>query len=159
MRRAANIDKQVYKAVLSVCKDLDDNPLGEGEQLNLMGYSYGSVVQAHAALALADKGIKVDNLVLVGSPISSDSELYKALLDNPNIGKVIRYDIPDDTLSDPDGVGDMLQGGWDGLSTDAPHFDLARPDDSSTSDIDEGAEADERIDDLAKYLKDRGLKE
>ena len=50
-----------------------------GEQLNLMGYSYGSVMQARVVLALADAGHIIDNVILVGSPIPSDSPLYKAL--------------------------------------------------------------------------------
>ena len=61
-----------------------------------MGYSYGSVLEAHVALALSQKGYKVDNLALVGSPISSNSDLYKAL---GKITHIIRVDIKDDKLS------------------------------------------------------------
>jgi RHS repeat-associated protein len=46
--------KIVDKAIGDISANLTANPLEEGEQLNLAGYSYGSVVQAHAALGLAD---------------------------------------------------------------------------------------------------------
>jgi RHS repeat-associated protein len=45
---------------------------GDGKgQLNLVGYSYGSLVASHVAMTHVKKGGVVDNLVLVGSPISS----------------------------------------------------------------------------------------
>lgn len=60
---------------------LKDNPLKEGEQLNFVGYSYGSVLQAQVALRLAESGQVIDNLVLVGSPISDKSDFfYRSLL-------------------------------------------------------------------------------
>jgi len=145
-RRIASTQKVVNKAVHKIMKDLVDNPLKEGETLDLMGYSYGSVAQAHIALALADRGVKVDNLILVASPISDDSPLFRALSTNKNIGAVIRKDIEGDLLSNPD-YGEFQAGGVQSLSDDAPHFDLARP----------GAEADTKIDGLAKDLKSKGV--
>lgn len=71
----------------------------EGGQRNLVGYSYGSVVAAQSALKLANDGIKVDNVALIGSPINSDSALYESLLNHPNIGNVTRVDIPNDPFS------------------------------------------------------------
>lgn len=71
----------------------------EGGQRNLIGYSMGSVMMAQTALIIAGKGIKVDNLILIGSPISSDSSLYKSLTNNINIGNVTRIDIPNDPIS------------------------------------------------------------
>jgi RHS repeat-associated protein len=56
---------------------------------NLVGYSYGSVVAAHAALDLAARGETIDNLVLIGTPIAADSELYRALLETGAIRHVI----------------------------------------------------------------------
>ncbi|RYZ89468.1 MAG: hypothetical protein EOP04_06740 [Proteobacteria bacterium] len=60
---------------------------------SIIGYSYGSVKGAQEALGMANLGIRVDNEALVGSPISSDSALYKALFSNPNIRNVFRFDI------------------------------------------------------------------
>jgi thioesterase domain-containing protein len=56
----------VQKAANYIQNDLMQHPLSEGEQHNLMGYSYGSVLQAHVALELANRGVVVDNLILVG---------------------------------------------------------------------------------------------
>ncbi|MDC8100615.1 hypothetical protein [Chryseobacterium rhizosphaerae] len=49
-------DKQYQRALKGIMNDLKKNPLKEGEQLNLTGYSYGSVLQEHLAIGLADKG-------------------------------------------------------------------------------------------------------
>ncbi|WP_425393139.1 RHS repeat-associated core domain-containing protein [Ekhidna sp.] len=111
--------------------DLKENPLEDGEQFNLAGYSYGSVLQAHAALKLANEGQYIDNLILIGSPISSDSRLYRQLQKNKNIGKVLRIDIEGDKLSDPSSILEFIQGGQQNADPDntgeGPHFDLARP--------------------------------
>jgi RHS repeat-associated protein len=144
-------DKQIDAAVAQVLDDLAKNPLKEGEQLNLTGYSYGSVLQAHVALRLADKGIKVDNLILVGSPISTDSDLFKELSNNKNIGQVIRHDIKNDKLSNPQNMGEFISGGIEsselGKGDAAPHFDLARP----------GKAANLKIRSLADALKEKGV--
>ena len=147
--------KQIEKAVNDIMADLAANPLKEGEQLNLAGYSYGSVLQANVALRLADKGIKVDNLVLIGSPISDKSELFNALTTNKNIGKVIREDIQGDKLSNPqtsqdfkDGIEQSAPTVVGGMGDAAPHFDLARP----------GAAADKKIGNLGDKLKKEGVK-
>jgi RHS repeat-associated protein len=108
-------------------QQLADNPLKEGEQFNLAGYSYGSVLQAQAALKLANDGVVVDNLVLIGSPISDDSKLYKQLSGNKNIKNIIRIDIPNDKLSNPESLMEFIQGGWQNRNDNGPHFDLARP--------------------------------
>jgi RHS repeat-associated protein len=60
----------------------------EGEQLNLAGYSAGSVVMAQVALMFNDENIRVDNLVLIGTPIDENSELGKTLSDNVKAGKI-----------------------------------------------------------------------
>jgi RHS repeat-associated protein len=108
-------------------QQLADNPLKEGEQFNLAGYSYGSVLQAQAALKLANDGVVVDNLVLIGSPISDDSKLYQQLSGNKNIKNIIRIDIPTDKLSNPESLMEFIQGGWQNRNDSGPHFDLARP--------------------------------
>lgn len=54
-----------------------------GAQFNLIGYSYGSSLAAQTALAYARRGVVVDHLILIGSPIGP--ELKTALLNNPRI--------------------------------------------------------------------------
>lgn len=139
-------DDMIDKAISDIETNLADNPLAEGEQLNLAGYSYGSVLQAHAALGLADKGQKIDNLILIGSPISSDSDLFGELSNHDNIGNVIRVDIDEDYFSDPEGM-DFIKGIFQNLGIDGAHFDLARP----------GKEADKRIQEETDNLKKRGV--
>jgi RHS repeat-associated protein len=60
----------------------------EGSQLNLCGYSFGSVLMAQTALKLADENIKVDKLILIGTPINTNSELYKTLSKYKQEGKI-----------------------------------------------------------------------
>ena len=117
----------VNDAVSQIRANLEANPLADGEQLNLGGYSYGSVLQAQAALKLANEGTYVDNLILIGSPVSSDSELYQQLSGSENIGNIIRVDIEGDLLSDPQGIMDYIRGGIQNSGDGGPHFDLARP--------------------------------
>jgi RHS repeat-associated protein len=142
-------DKMIDKAVNEIIADLTKNPLAEGEQLNLTGYSYGSVLQAHVVIALSEKGYKIDNLVLIGSPIPTESELYKKL---ETVTNVIREDIPNDELSDPKTNSEFIEGGirsspaGDGDAHE--HFDLARP----------GKKADEAIQNKVNSIKAKGVK-
>jgi thioesterase domain-containing protein len=134
-------------------KDLKNNPLAEGEQMNLTGYSYGSVLQAHVAIALADKGVKVDNLSLIGSPIPDDSDLMKTLneyKDSGKIGGIQRLDIEGDGFSNPKDNTEYLNAVYEAgvKGDDHPHFDLARP----------GKEADKKIGEAADKLKKAGVK-
>lgn len=128
-------DAQIDKAYGDILSNIQNNPLAEGEQFNLMGYSYGSVLQAHVALRLAEAGHKIDNLVLIGSPISTKSELYKSLTSNKNIGQVLRYDISGDKLSNPKSVLDFINGGRQNSDPNntgvGAHYDLARPGDDT----------------------------
>ncbi|MDJ0686857.1 MAG: alpha/beta hydrolase [Alphaproteobacteria bacterium] len=64
----------------------------QGEQFNLVGYSYGGTQAANTAADYADRGGTVDNLVLVGTPISR--EFLEKWENHPNIGKVIIEDLP-----------------------------------------------------------------
>ncbi len=136
-------DKMIDKAVNTIIADLAAKPLTEGEQLNLTGYSYGSVLQAHVALTLSEKGYKVDNLILVGSPIPTNSELYQKL---SKVTNIIREDIPNDKLSNPSSNTKYFKGAIQN-SGDGPHFDLARP----------GAEADKKIENTVKDIKSKGV--
>ncbi|WP_396156858.1 SpvB/TcaC N-terminal domain-containing protein [Flavobacterium sp.] len=146
--------KMITKAVNGIMKDLKNNPLAEGEQMNLTGYSYGSVLQAHVAIALADKGVKVDNLILIGSPISDDSDLMKTLneyKDAGKIGGIQRIDIEGDGFSNPKSNSEYLNAVIDALpffEGDAHHhFDLARP----------GKAADKKIGEAADKLIKAGV--
>ncbi|MXV18004.1 alpha/beta hydrolase [Hufsiella ginkgonis] len=142
----------ILKTIAQYQKELKNKPLKEGEQFNLVGYSYGSVLQAQAALKLAKSGQVIDNLVLIGSPISTDSDLYKQLSENGNIKSILRYDLPGDALSNSDGIMDILKGAWQssplGSGDNAHHFDAARP----------GKDADKTIDAIVKWLKENGVK-
>lgn len=138
----------INQAVDQVKYDLQENPLEEGEQLNLIGYSYGSVLQAQTALRLADEGTYIDNLILIGSPIESDSDLYKELSENENIGNVLRINIEGDFLSDPEDIIQYLKGAIQNSSDDGEHFDLARP----------GKEVDKAIQIVAEWLRENGVK-
>ncbi len=68
----------------------------QGEQFNLVGFSYGGTQAAQAAADYADRGGTVDHLVLIGTPISQ--KFLDALENHPNIGKVIVKDIPGDPV-------------------------------------------------------------
>ncbi|HTU65579.1 MAG TPA: RHS repeat-associated core domain-containing protein [Steroidobacteraceae bacterium] len=71
-------------------------PGGVGQQYNLVGYSYGSVLAAQQALSESDKGVQVDNLVLIGPPINQD--LMDAVMSSPNIANVIVQNIAGDPV-------------------------------------------------------------
>lgn len=58
---------------------------------NLVGYSYGTALAAHQALADAGRGNVVDNLVLIGAPINGDR--LNAVRTNKNISRVITVDL------------------------------------------------------------------
>ena len=143
-------DNYIDETVSTYQKHLKENPLAEGEQLNMVGYSYGSVLQAQVALRLAESGQGIDNVVLIGSPISDKSDLYKQLKGNKNIKNVIRYDIKGDALSNPQDVFDYLKaiGQVTKDGDNAHHFDAARP----------GQEADKLIQTIIDWLKQQGVK-
>ena len=92
-------DWRITNAVNDIKADLKKNPLAKGEQFNLSGYSTGSVIMAQAALKLANEGYKIDNLVLIGTSISENSQLWKDLKSNPNIKNIIKKDIEGDEVS------------------------------------------------------------
>ncbi|PWJ59912.1 RHS repeat-associated protein [Dyadobacter jejuensis] len=143
-------NSMINSVVKQYKQQLANNPFKEGEQFNLAGYSYGSILQAQAALKLANDGVVVDNLVLIGSPISDDSKLYQQLSGSKNIKNIIRIDIPNDGLSNPNSEGSFNWGGlkaiWNG--DNAAHFDLARP----------GVEADKKIQQAVDQIKKGGVK-
>jgi len=64
-----NIDVYSTQLANQIQNDLKNDPLAKGEQLNIVGYSGGGQVALNAGAKL--EGIaKVDNVVLIGSPIS-----------------------------------------------------------------------------------------
>ena len=142
-----NNHRSIKSAVDQVKSNLSANPLAEGEQLNLAGYSYGSVLQAQTALRLADEGTFVDNLILIGSPISDDSDLFKELSGNENIGNIIRVDIKGDLLSNPADALEFVQGAFQNSSDGGTHFDLARP----------GSDVNRAIQVVTDWLKKQGV--
>jgi RHS repeat-associated protein len=95
-------DRRAVMAASAIAADLNSHPLQEGEQFNILGTSQGSVTSAHAVILLLENpeafglsgDIKVDNLVLAGSPLSKGSKLYKRLLSLQEAGKIgnILYD-------------------------------------------------------------------
>jgi RHS repeat-associated protein len=119
----------------------------DNEQFNLVGTSTGSVIQAQAALILAKKGYKIDNLVLDGSAIPKDSKLYQELLNNKNIKHLVRRDLPNDDVSE---IGNKSV--WTKLNvfrkllsnSKHPHFEVSRTADGPKK--------------LVKYIKDNGVK-
>lgn len=139
--------KMIDKAYNDIMKDVSDNPIKEGDQFNLSGYSYGAVLISHTALKIAEN-TKIDNLILIATPTSLDSELMNELQNNENIGNVIIMDIEGDLLSTPESGIEYFLGGIQNLLDSGPHFDLARP----------GQEADSKIRDTAKELKKEGVK-
>ena len=143
-------NETITKTVAAYQEDLKKSPLKEGEQFNLAGYSYGSVLQAQVALKLANSGQVIDNLILIGSPIGDNSDLYKELSGNKNIKNILRYDLKGDALSNPQDVYDFLKGAGQGFiqGDNAHHFDAARP----------GKEANKLIDVIVQWLKDKGVK-
>lgn len=142
-------------------QDLKSSPCLENEQLNLCGYSYGSAVVAQAAIQICDDGYTIDNLVLIGSPINDKSNLYKILLQYQSDGKIcqiIRKDIEGDFFSNTKNSKDYIKGVFQNLSPQGEHFDLARPDNPKTPDIDEGKIADDEIKNLGLLLIQKGIK-
>lgn len=143
-------NETIDKTVAYYQEQLKANPLKDGEQFNLAGYSYGSVLQAQVALKLTNPGQFIDNLVLIGSPVSDKSDLMNQLTGNKNIKNIVRYDIKGDALSNPQDVYDYIKGAFQGLihGDDAHHFDAARP----------GQEANKFIQTIITWLQQQGIK-
>ena len=138
------LDSRISKTINAVNENLRKNPLKPGQQLNLIGYSTGSVIMAQTALYLAREENKViDNLVLIGSPILTSSDLYKELQANSNIKNIIIIDIPGDSVKDGAlGVPSFITEG-----DKHPHFKYAFHSNAKQNRVG-----------LIKLLKTRGLK-
>ena len=64
-----NFDVYSDALVETIVNDLKEKPLQDREQLNLIGYSGGGQVIANATEKLNKNGVKVSNMVFIGSPI------------------------------------------------------------------------------------------
>jgi RHS repeat-associated protein len=124
-----------------------------GEQLNLIGYSWGAAISAQAALSIAASGQRVDNVVLVGAPITQG--LLNALQNNPNIGAVHVFNLTAQGdpvyagMSETSLVASVPTLGQQFLSGDASgHFYYTGAD----------AAGDQRRQDLANGIAAEGLK-
>ncbi len=88
----------------------------EGEQFNLVGYSYGGLQAAQGAIDYADKGGTVDNLVLMGTPI--EKGFLSKLQNHPNIKSVKIIDLGEHGdpinagMSDTEVLGSVPELGW-----------------------------------------------
>lgn len=65
--------------------------LSEDEQFNIIGYSFGGLIGAQTAAFYADENQYVDNLVLLGTPISAS--FLEELRSSENIGNVYVKDL------------------------------------------------------------------
>ena len=137
-------DQRITSAVNQIKSDIENNPLKEGEQFNLSGYSTGSVIMAQAALMLANEGHTIDNLVLIGSPITKGSKLYEELQGNENIKNIIRVDIDDDDVQT---ITPLTLGRFLLMGDDHPHFKYAFHENAA-----------QYILELAQYLSENGVK-
>jgi hypothetical protein len=89
-------DKRAMMIAYSIAADLNSNPLKEGEQMNILATSQGTVSTTHAAIAMLedptkfglDENFTIDNLVLAGSPLDPKSKLYKKLESLQQAGKI-----------------------------------------------------------------------
>jgi RHS repeat-associated protein len=93
---------RIYEVAKGIANDLRERPLQGGEQLNVMGFSQGSVTTAQAVIDMIknpskydlDENFKIDNLILGGSPIAKNSKLFKEIMKLQGEGKIgnVMYD-------------------------------------------------------------------
>ena len=148
-------DQLVHQVSRRIRHDIQSGSTN-GQQLNLFGYSYGGVFQAHVALLLMDRGVQIDYLILIGTPIPPLSRLYQYLNKHEAIKKLIRYDISDDLLSSPSIRSQMMLGAIQNLFNRGHHFDVVKS--NSTSDNFRPGIADKHINKLADHLFSLGVR-
>jgi RHS repeat-associated protein len=104
---------RIHDVASGIAQNLINNPLEDGEQMNIVAFSQGSVTTSQAVVdifrdiskyGLSDD-FKIDNLVLGGSPVSKDSKLFKSLLELQEQGKIGNIIYDDAQLE-----GDMVTG-------------------------------------------------
>ncbi|GGP06310.1 hypothetical protein GCM10010992_26010 [Cloacibacterium rupense] len=118
---------RIFDVAEGIAQNILNNPLGDGEQMNVMGFSQGSVTTAQAVIDIfrdpskygLDDNFKIDNLILGGSPISKDSSLYKEILKLQEAGKIgsVIYDEAQLKGDKVTGLGSKSKAGafWKGL--------------------------------------------
>ena len=112
---ALNEEVDVSDKLTTMREKFENQGDGKG-QLNLVGYSYGSLVAAHVAMTRVKKGGTVDNLVLIGSPISK--EFLNTLRKTEGIRNVIVKNLTQH--------GDPIYAGMSGAEVVMSSFTLAR---------------------------------
>ena len=129
---------------------INEDPPKSG-QFNFIGYSWGAVISARTALAYANKGIKIDNLVLIGAPINYS--LLQAVQNNNNIKNVIIINL--DKFGDPiyagmtdDELLKIVPSLWTQMRNDDGHFYYAS----------EKEEGKKRRKELCENLYKKGLR-
>lgn len=118
------------------------------KQFNLLGFSYGSLIAAQLAVKYARKGSTVDNLVLIGSPIST------------NILKNIKS-IKNVIIINLDKEGDSIYAGMDALDLIINAYTLSEQLRTSTGHFYyavEGSIGNKRRENLAEELYKLGLR-
>jgi len=103
-RKNIKHDRRAMNIIKAIAQDVMKNPIDtkNGEQMNIVATSQGTVSAAQAAIAMVEnpgnfdlpEDFVIDNLVLAGSPIDVNSELYVKLQELEVSGKIknIRYD-------------------------------------------------------------------
>ncbi|MFL1405039.1 alpha/beta fold hydrolase [Marinobacter sp. M1N3S26] len=122
-----------------------------GEQFNLVGYSYGSLLAAQVAAKYGLKGTTVHHLVLIGAPISQT--FLNLLRKTPAIKKIIVMDL--------DEHGDPIYAGipYHEVASSSPllGYQMARQKGHFYYSVD-GETGKRRHGELASYLYDQGLR-
>jgi pimeloyl-ACP methyl ester carboxylesterase len=87
----ATLSADLFRTGKQPIQVLLDDFKQSGTQFNLTGYSYGSLAALQVAINYAQTGTRVDNLVLIGSPISQ--HFLNELRNTPNIKNVVVVDL------------------------------------------------------------------
>jgi len=85
--RSLDNNLRVKAAVEQIVADILNNPLTEGENVNIIGTSMGSVTAAQAALCIIEsreglglpEGCKIDDVILAGAGVDNRSKLSRTL--------------------------------------------------------------------------------
>lgn len=85
----------------------------QGGEFTFIGYSWGGVISARAAVYHANNGLTVDNLVLIGAPINHS--LVKAVKSHVNIKNVIIMDLNEqgDPIYAGISDGELIEVAWE----------------------------------------------
>lgn len=84
-----------------IVRDLEARPLEPGEKLNVIGHSAGGIIANNAANTLRARGIPVDNLIMMGTPLFPGTINSPMPTDVPITNFDDRYDILSTTKYGP----------------------------------------------------------